>query len=114
MHYATAERLRCPLARNDGLDVIYIQAKRWDGVVGRPDIQKFVGALYGQRARKGAFITTSGFSREAQEYAAGIDSKVILIDGERLAQLMIDHNVGVSSATTYEIKRVDSDYFDEA
>lgn len=96
-----------------GLDTIYIQAKRWQGTVGRPDIQRFTGALMGQRARKGIFITTSDFSREAREYAGSIDSKIVLIDGEQLAQLMIDHGVGVSVATIYEIKRIDSDYFSE-
>lgn len=96
-----------------GLDFIYLQAKRWGSPVGRPEIQKFVGALHGQRARKGVFITTSAFTQEALTYAAGIDSKVVLIDGLRLAQLMIDYNVGVSPASTYEIKRIDSDYFAE-
>jgi restriction system protein len=94
-----------------GLDVIYIQAKRWQGSVGRPEIQKFVGALQGQRARKGIFITTSSFTSEATHYVSFIDTKVILIDGELLANLMIDHGVGVTTAVTYEIKRVDSDYF---
>lgn len=94
-----------------GLDVIYLQAKRWEAVVGRPEIQKFAGALQGQRARKGVFIKTSDFTREAREYVAMIDSKIILVDGEELAELMIDYNVGVSSATVYEIKKVDSDYF---
>jgi len=94
-----------------GLDVIYIQAKRWESPVGRPEIQKFVGALHGKRARKGVFITTTKFTREAIDYAAGIDSKVVLIDGMRLAQLMIDYDVGVSRVHTYEMKRIDSDYF---
>jgi restriction system protein len=96
-----------------GLDTIYIQAKRWQGTVGRPDIHRFAGALLGQRARKGIFITTSAFSRDAREYASSIDSKIVLIDGDQLAQLMIDFNVGVTSATVYEIKRIDSDYFSE-
>jgi len=96
-----------------GLDAIYIQAKRWDNTVGRPEIQKFVGALTGQRAKKGLFITTSDFSAEAEDYVTRIDAKVVLIDGETLAQLMIDHNVGVSTAGIYEIKKVDSDYFSE-
>lgn len=96
-----------------GLDVIYVQAKRWEGSVGRPEIQKFVGALQGQRARKGIFITTSSFTNEATSYASMIENKVVLIDGERLAKLMIDNNVGVSTAATYEIKKVDSDYFVE-
>jgi len=96
-----------------GLDVIYIQAKRWEGPVGRPEIQKFVGALQGQRARKGIFITTSSFTSDATNYASMIENKVVLIDGERLAKLMIDNNVGVSTITAYEIKKVDSDYFVE-
>ncbi len=94
-----------------GLDVIYLQAKRWENVVGRPEIQKFVGALQGQRAKKGVFITTSDFTREAVEYVRNIDNKVVLIGGALLANLMIDHNVGVSLAATYEIKKIDSDYF---
>lgn len=94
-----------------GLDVIYIQAKRWENVVGRPEIQKFVGALQGQRAKKGVFITTSDFTKEAVEYVRNIDNKVVLINGALLANLMIDHNVGVSLAATYEIKKIDSDYF---
>lgn len=95
-----------------GLDVIYIQAKRWDGVVGRPEIQKFAGALQGQRARKGVFITTSSFTKEAKEYASFIDTKIILIDGEQLSKLMAEHNVGVSVVGQYEVKKLDSDYFD--
>jgi restriction system protein len=94
-----------------GLDAIYIQAKRWDSVVGRPEIQKFVGALMGKRARKGIFITTSTFSNEAKSYVNNIDSKVVLIDGRRLADLMIDYDVGVAQVTSYQIKRIDSDYF---
>lgn len=98
-----------------GLDIVYIQAKRWKEtqVVSRPEIQKFAGALQGQRARKGVFITTSSFSRDAEEYARSIDSKIILIDGPRLAQLMIDFNVGVTSFATCELKKVDADYFAE-
>jgi restriction system protein len=95
-----------------GLDVIYVQAKRWDATVGRPEIQKFAGALQGQRANKGVFITTSEFSREAEEYANVISSKIILIDGESLAALMVDHNVGVAPVGVYELKRIDSDYFE--
>lgn len=94
-----------------GLDVIYLQAKRWEAVVGRPEIQKFVGALQGQRAKKGVFITTSDFTKEAVEYVRNIDNKVVLINGALLANLMIDNNVGVSLAATYEIKKIDSDYF---
>jgi len=96
-----------------GLDVIYIQAKRWDNTVGRPEVQKFVGALQGQRARKGILLTTSSFTKDAAEYAANLDSKVILIDGRRLAQLMVDFNVGATLVTSYEVKRVDTDYFVE-
>lgn len=95
-----------------GLDVIYIQAKRWEGVVGRPEIQKFAGALQGQRARKGVFITTSSFSKEAKEFASFIDTRIILIDGEQLSRLMAEHNVGVSIVGQYEVKKLDSDYFD--
>lgn len=94
-----------------GLDAIYIQAKRWEGVVGRPEIQKFVGALQGQRAHKGVFITTSDFTKEAQEYVKNISNKVVLINGFALARLMIENNVGVSVAASYEVKKIDSDYF---
>jgi restriction system protein len=94
-----------------GLDVIYIQAKKWDGTVGRPEIQKFAGALQGQRAKKGIFVTTSDFSKEAYDYASRIDSKVILLDGVKIAQYMFDRNVGVSISAVYEIKKIDNDYF---
>lgn len=94
-----------------GLDSIYIQAKRWEGVVGRPEIQKFVGALQGQRAHKGVFITTSDFTKEAQEYVKNISNKVVLMNGFALAKLMIENNVGVSIVATYEVKKIDSDYF---
>jgi restriction system protein len=96
-----------------GLDVIYIQAKKWNGSVGRPDVQKFVGALHGKRAKKGVFITTGVFSADAIEYVAKIEPKVVLIDGPQLASLMIDFNVGVTPVTSYETKRIDSDYFSE-
>lgn len=98
-----------------GLDTIYIQAKKWDPsrTVHRPDIQKFAGALQGVRARKGIFITTSSFSDGAHEFVASIESKIILIDGTKLAQLMIDHGVGVSRHQAYEIMRMDGDYFSE-
>lgn len=96
-----------------GLDAIYIQAKRWQGCVGRPEIQKFVGALQGQRARKGVFMTTSGFSSEAREYVAHIDTKVVLLDGEQIAELMIDHDVGVTPVARFVVKRIDSDYFED-
>ncbi len=94
-----------------GLDAIYLQAKRWEGVVGRPEIMKFVGALAGQRATKGVFITTSGYTKEAKEYALTSQYKIVLIDGVRLADLMIEHNLGVSVAATYQLKRIDSDFF---
>ena len=95
-----------------GLDVVYVQAKRWQNNVGAPEIAGFAGALAGKGANKGIFITTSDFTKAAKDYdAAGF--KIILINGKRLAQLMIDHNVGVSIVKTYEIKRVDSDYFIE-
>lgn len=97
-----------------GLDIIYIQAKRWDKTtVGRPEIQRFAGALLGKAAKKGIFITTSSFSREAEEYVKGLDAKIILIDGERLAELMVEYDVGVGPVATYEIKKIDSDYFIE-
>jgi restriction system protein len=96
-----------------GLDRIYVQAKRWKDSVGRPHIQSFVGALAGQHAQKGIFITTSDFSATAREYVKNLPQRVILIDGQRLAELMIEHNIGVSRAYSYEIKRVDSDYFEE-
>ena len=96
-----------------GLDAIYIQAKRWADTnsVGRPEIQKFAGALQGHRARKGVFITTSYFTRDATDYVDRIDSKIVLIDGERLARLMIDFGLGVTPIASYEVKRIDSDYF---
>ncbi len=96
-----------------GLDVIYIQAKKWEGSVGRPEIQKFVGALHGKRARKGVFITTSTFSGEAADYVARIDPRVVLIDGHLLASLMIDFDIGVTPVSTYQTKRIDFDYFVE-
>jgi restriction system protein len=96
-----------------GLDIIYIQAKRWENLVGRPEVQKFAGALQGQRAHKGIMITTSNFSKEALDYASRIDIKIVLIDGEQLAQLMIDHSLGVSPMAAYEIKKIDTDYFAE-
>lgn len=96
-----------------GLDVIYIQAKRWENVVGRPEIQKFIGALAGQGAKKGVFITTSRYTNDAREYQPRNDTKIVLIDGEQLADLMIDFNLAVSTANTFEIKRIDYDYFGE-
>ncbi len=94
-----------------GLDSIYIQAKRWDAVIGRPEIQRFAGALDGKRAKKGIFITTSSFTPDAHEYVSMIDKRIILIDGDYLTKLMIDHDIGVTKIRSYEIKRIDSDYF---
>ena len=104
-----------PIIKEDrlGLDIIYVQAKRWENTVGRPEIQKFAGALQGQRARKGIFITTSDFSREARDYASHINTKIILIDGDQLTQFMIDYNIGVTPVSAYEVKKLDSDYFTE-
>ncbi|HEY2546766.1 MAG TPA: restriction endonuclease [Candidatus Acidoferrum sp.] len=96
-----------------GLDLIYLQAKKWEGTVGRPEIQKFVGALHGKRAKKGVFITTGTFSSEATEYVGNIDPKVVLIDGRQLAEFMIDFGLGVTESSTYQVKRIDSDYFGE-
>jgi len=96
-----------------GLDTIYIQAKRWQGTVGRPEIQKFVGALQGQRAKKGVFITTSTYSNDATVYVSNIDTKVVLINGKQLSDLMIDFEIGVSVAASYTVKKIDSDYFEE-
>lgn len=95
-----------------GLDAIYVQAKRWANTVGRPDIQRFAGALQGQRARKGVFLTTSTFSAEARQYAAGLQSTIVLIDGVQLAQLMLDYGVGVSEAGIFKVLKLDEDYFE--
>jgi len=97
-----------------GLDVVYIQAKRWQNTVGRKEIQSFVGALAGQQASKGVFITTSNFATTAIDYAKAVSQRIILIDGRRLADLMIEHNIGVSTVRTIAIKRLDSDYFEES
>jgi restriction system protein len=91
-----------------GLDIIYVQAKRWAATVGRPEIQKFAGALHGQHATKGIFITTSDFSRDANDYV----SKIVLIDGSRLAELMIEFGVAVATDATYTVKRIDDDFFE--
>lgn len=96
-----------------GLDVVYIQAKRWEGTVGRPVVQAFAGSLEGFRAKKGVMITTSSFSRDAIDYVERIEKKIVLIDGDQLAQYMIDYGVGVAETVTYTVKRVDLDYFDE-
>jgi len=97
-----------------GLDVIYVQAKRWEGTVGRPEIQKFAGALQGQRATKGVFITTSSYTLEAEDFAQRIGTRIILIDGRRLASLMFEYDVGVAPKNTYTVKTLDGDYFEEA
>ena len=98
-----------------GLDVVYIQAKRWDNnPVGRPDVMQFAGALQAQRANKGIFITTSRFTDDARSYVSQIGSKIVLIDGEQLTSLMIEHDVGVSMVSLYPVKKIDSDYFEES
>lgn len=98
-----------------GLDIIYIQAKRWKpgNVVGRPELQKFIGALAGQGAKKGIFITTSNFSKEAIEYTPRNETKIVLIDGVQLAQLRIDYNLGCTPLQAYDVKKIDNDYFSE-
>ena len=96
-----------------GLEVIYIQAKRWEGTVGRPEIQKFAGALAGRKAGKGVFITTSTFTNDAWEFVKMLNTRIILIDGRRLAEFMIDYNVGVTTEAVYELKRIDTTYFED-
>ncbi len=96
-----------------GLDVIYIQAKRWTNTVGRPDVQAFAGSLEGHRARKGVFITTSQFSSEARDYVSRIEKKIVLMDGQQLSELMIDHDLGVTTEDVYVVRKIDSDYFNE-
>ena len=96
-----------------GLDVVYLQAKRWEATVGRPVVQAFAESLEGQRARKGVLITTSQFSQEAKEYVSRIEKKIILIGGEELAQLMIDHGIGITEVRTYSLRKMDLDYFGE-
>jgi restriction system protein len=96
-----------------GLDTVCIQAKRWEGNVGRPTVQAFAGSLEGFRARKGVLITTSSFSKDAVDYVRQIEKRIVLIDGEKLCALLVQHDLGVSTVVTYPIKRIDSDYFDE-
>lgn len=96
-----------------GLEHIYVQAKRWEGTVSRPEIQRFAGALQGQRARKGVFITTSDFTRDAREYAANLQTTLVLVNGSLLAELMIEYGVGVSEGQTFKLKKLDEDYFGE-
>lgn len=95
-----------------GLDAIYVQAKRWTNQVGSPQIAEFVGALQGQGATKGVFITTSTFSGPAREFAEKVHARIVLIDGPALANLMIDHGVGVAAGHSYSLLRIDDDYFD--
>jgi restriction system protein len=94
-----------------GLEKVYVQAKRWQASVGRPELQAFYGALAGHKARKGVFIATSSYTAQALEFARSVEG-MVLIDGQRLASLMIDHEVGVS-ARVLKIPKIDSDYFDE-
>lgn len=96
-----------------GLDLIHIQAKRWKATIGRPEIQKFAGALQGKRVKKGVFITTSSFSKDAKDFVKGLDSKIILIDRDQLTDFMIESNTGVVTDTKYEVKKINDDYFDE-
>ena len=96
-----------------GLDTVYVQAKRWGNVVGRPEVQTFAGSLEGHRARKGVFLTTSQFTKDAREYVTRIEKRIVLIDGEQLAQLMMDFGVGVTEVDTYRVKKLDRDYFEE-
>jgi restriction system protein len=96
-----------------GLDAVYVQAKRWESSVGRPVVQAFAGSLEGHRARKGVLITTSAFSSDARDYVGRIEKRIVLIDGPQLAELMIEHGIGVAEVQTYTLKRLDSDYFDE-
>lgn len=96
-----------------GLDNVYVQAKRWEGTVGRPTVQAFAGALQGQKAHKGVMIITSDFSADARAYAESLATRIVLINGQRLAELMVDHDVGVSPEAIYTVKRLDGDYFEE-
>lgn len=96
-----------------GLDFVYLQAKRWEGTVSRPTIQGFAGSLEGQRARKGVFITTSRFSKDAEHYVKQIEKRIVLIDGEQLAQYMLDFGIGVTEVASYKVQRIDLDYFGE-
>jgi restriction system protein len=96
-----------------GLDAIYVQAKRWQATVGRPEVQAFAGSLEGERARKGIFLTTSTFSKEARDYVKRIERKIVLVDGPQLAGYMFDFGIGVNPVSSFEIKRVDGDYFSE-
>lgn len=94
-----------------GLDFVYIQAKRWESIVGSPEVRGFAGSLEGQRAGKGVFITTSGFTDAAREYVGLIEKRIVLVDGEQLAELMLDYGIGVTDVTSYKVQRIDLDYF---
>ena len=97
-----------------GLDVVCVQAKRWDSnTVGRPAVQAFAGSMEPHRAKKGVFITTSTFSNDAKLYVTQAERRIVLIDGKRLASLMIEHNVGVTAYRSFDLKRVDTDFFEE-
>lgn len=96
-----------------GLDIIYVQAKRWEGGVGRPELHKFVGALAGQGAKKGIFITTSYFSKDALDYTPKNETKIVLVDGDQLSKYMIDFDLAVSTVSNYQVKKIDLDYFGE-
>jgi restriction system protein len=96
-----------------GLDAVCVQAKRWQTVVGRPIVQGFAGSLEGARARKGVMITTSYFSSDAQAYVRAIEKRIVLIDGPTLADLMVEHGVGVTPLQTYVVPKVDVDFFGE-
>jgi restriction system protein len=96
-----------------GLDTIYIQAKRWKDNVGRPEIQRFAGALQGQRAHKGVFLTTSTFTPDARSYAGNLQNTIVLVDGSQLAQLMLEHGIGVTQAGLVKLLKLDEDYFVE-
>jgi len=97
-----------------GLDALYVQAKRWKDIVGSPEIMKFSGGLTKKNASRGVFITASGFTKDALEYVQALPQKIVLIDGKKLATLMIEHNVGVAPAKTFTLKRLDQDYFETA
>jgi restriction system protein len=96
-----------------GLDVVYIQAKRWENTVGRPVVQAFAGSLDGAKAKKGVLITTSTFSADAHAFVRQIEKRIVLVDGPALAALMITHDVGVALEATYPVKKLDLDYFGE-
>ena len=97
-----------------GLDVVYVQAKRWDSSVGRPVVQAFAGSIEGFKARKGVMITTSSFTADARDYVKAIEKRIVLIDGMELARLMFEHGIGVTDVSSYVVKRIDADYFEQA